>query len=186
MCWFMLLCFVHACVHGCMCSEFLPLCSCSNTYCAAIAVELSIGLCSTKVEQCMGVLEGLLRLTSFLLRAERDGMHRRRDQVSFFPVQMDQRTCFGFCIRFAFFHLWSPEKSYKNVAWHATFVFNVGFCHEHDYGQMCENLSCIEFLLYMYSGKIISSHQSQRMRMFFLGFFYFLSKITRIISNVSL
>lgn len=128
----------------------------------------------------MGALEGLLRLTSFLLRAERDGMHRRRDQISFFPVQMDQRTCFGFCIRFAFFHLWFPEKSYKNVAWHATFVFNAGFCHEHDYGQMCENLSCIEFLLYMYSGKIIGAHQSQGARMFFL------SKITGIILYVSL
>lgn len=53
-------------------------------HCAAIAIELPIGLCSTEVEPGMGALVGLLCLTSFLLRAERDGMHRWRDQVSFF------------------------------------------------------------------------------------------------------
>lgn len=74
----------------------------------------------------MGASAGLLRLISLLLHAERDGMHRRRDQVSLFPVLMDQRMCLGFCIHFTFFHLWPSEKSYKNVAWHATFVFNAG------------------------------------------------------------
>lgn len=44
-------------------------------YCAVIAVELPIGPCSAKVEQHTGALVGLLRLISFLLCAERDGMH---------------------------------------------------------------------------------------------------------------
>ena len=70
-------------------------------HCAVKAVELPIGPCSAKVEQHTGALVGLHRLISFLLCAARDGMHRRRDQVSFFPVLMDQRTCLGFCIRFA-------------------------------------------------------------------------------------
>lgn len=59
---------------------------------------------------------------------ERDGMHLRRDQVSLFPVLMDQRMCFRISDSLLLlstprpFHPWSS----KNVDWHATFILNAG------------------------------------------------------------
>lgn len=110
MCWFMLLCLVHACMHRCTCSEFLPQCSCSNTYCAAIAIELPIGPCSTKVEQRTGALVGLLRLTSFLLRAERRNASTERSGF-FFSCSDGSKNVFGILYSFCLFFIRGPLKS---------------------------------------------------------------------------
>lgn len=161
LCVFSLLCLVHACVHGCTCSEFLPLCSCSSTHDAMIAIELPIGLCSTKVEQCMGVLVGLLRLTSFLLRerGETECIDREIGFLFFFPVLMDQRMSLRFCIRFVFlffFHLYLSERSYKKCSLACHFFYKCRPVVMTMIMPRCAKISCVELQLYMCSGRVIS------------------------------
>lgn len=63
-------------------------------HCAAIAVKLPTGLCSTEVEPGMGALVGLRCLSSFLLRAETECIDGEIRFLLFFPCSDGSKNVF--------------------------------------------------------------------------------------------
>lgn len=86
-----------------------------------------------------------------------DGMHRHKDQVSFFfffpTVRLDQRTSLGFCVRLALFFFFNffPRVSHKYVAWHGAFVLNAKNVVASMITRRCVKFPYVEFRFYMFN-----------------------------------